>query len=260
MHEGRDGKRRHGQPGPQARAGQIGALGQPGERDGQARSSAEWCRFQAATVLISNSPTRPRKISVDAVAQPVWIVIQTMKPSGIRLTSDDESARATTVTPEIAAARARRQRRAIASAQGGGGPARQMWWRSKSAAFTRRNNIAAAAGGDCRMRMSTGQSGMTIPNRSIRIQIAELCHHSRPASVIRSVTFLLLSLDGSTFGACRSASGTSFGFEASPLPTAYSKEVPSRRMACPPLPVIHFRNVWASSCAGWRRARRRRRC
>ena len=49
---------------------------------------------------------------------------------------------------------------------------------------------------------------------------------SRPAAVIRSVTFLLSSFDGSTFGAWRSFSGTSFGFESAPTPTAYSNEVP----------------------------------
>jgi HAMP domain-containing protein len=50
----------------------------------------------SSAVLISSSPTRPRKISLDAVSQPVWRVIQAMKPSGTRLTSETKAAKIVT--------------------------------------------------------------------------------------------------------------------------------------------------------------------
>ena len=43
-----------------------------------------------------------------------------------------------------------------------------------------------------------------------------------PATVISSTTFLLSSVEASTFGALRSASGVSLSLEAASLPMAYS--------------------------------------
>src|SRR5690348_14925002 len=50
--------------------------------------------------------------------------------------------------------------------------------------------------------------------------------YSRPAFVIRSVTFCASSVDGSTFGACSESRGGRAGLAGTPLATGYSKDVP----------------------------------
>ena len=83
-------------------------------------------------------------------------------------------------------------------------------------------------------RLRAGSCTLFFPMSRLRPDIRPSLHsqdHSRPACVISSITFLLLSVEGSTFGASRSFSGTSFGFEAAFTPTAYSKALLVRRLS-----------------------------
>ena len=91
------------------------------------------------------------------------------------------------------------------------------------------------------MRTSNGPRCPNVAERAIpRLSAAD---YSKPAPIISSVTFLLLSLEGSILGACRSASGTSLGLDWAPIPTAYSYECRCLSTSWPFSPTIHFRNL-----------------
>ena len=64
---------------------------------------------------------------------------------------------------------------------------------------------------------------------------------------MRSVTFLLSSVDGSIVGASSSTSGGRAGFAATSLAMAYSNDVPVCRMVWPSTPVMNFRRAWAAA-------------
>lgn len=98
-------------------------------------------------------------------------------------------------------------------------------------------------------RLRSGRRPVFFPSDKLRTDIATSLpqDQSRPACVISSMTFLLFSEEGSTFGASRSFSGVSFGLEAASTPTAYSKALLVRSASCPCLPVIHL--IKACACA-----------
>src|SRR5690606_37891140 len=85
------------------------------------------------------------------------------------------------------------------------------------------------------------------PEPKLRRAKPERPYQRRPAAVISSVTLALSRVDWSTFGASSSAIGGSAGFAASPLPMAYSNDLPSRSTCWPTGPVTNFRNLSASS-------------
>src|SRR5207249_2030143 len=144
-------------------------------------------------VLTSSSATRGRKISAEAVSQPVCTATQMTKPSGTRASSDTPSA-------------------APATHDRGQPPPRLPRVRGRG-----RATLAGA-----RVRAASALAGRGMALKTELGAGNEQPRYSRPAWVIRSVTFLLLSFEGSTLGACRSASGTSLGWDCAPTPTAYS--------------------------------------
>ena len=81
LDEGRHGQRRDAQPGPERRARQVAALDQPGQGQRQGDRRSEPCQHhQQQGVDQKFADPRPED-QRGAVSQPVWMAIQTMKPS-----------------------------------------------------------------------------------------------------------------------------------------------------------------------------------
>lgn len=87
-------------------------------------------------------------------------------------------------------------------------------------------------------RLRSGRRPVFFPSDRLRTDIATSLpqDQSRPACVISSMTFLLFSEEGSTFGASKSFSGVSFGLEAASTPPHIR-----RRYWCAAHPVPAYR-------------------
>ncbi len=81
MHEGRNGQRRHRQPGPQSRARQVAALGQPGQRHRQHDGDRHGQRHQQHGVDQQFADARPEDQRRDGL------------PAGLDRDPDDEAKR-----------------------------------------------------------------------------------------------------------------------------------------------------------------------